>query len=99
MPLLGMAADCGGPTQATIASRLALGRTRAMTTVLHGLFAISALVLVAAWLTWRRVLARRALAATFAFGLLVVILPERGLDAWPAAVLVCLVCAGALAAF
>jgi hypothetical protein len=42
-----------------------------------GLIAISALVLLAAWLTWRRVLTRRALLATIASGLLPPIFVER----------------------
>src|SRR6476646_931598 len=69
-----------------------------VTVAVDGLFAISTLVLVAAWLTWRRLLARRALLATITSGLLVLILAERGLAAWPAAVLVCALSAGVLAA-
>jgi intracellular septation protein A len=72
--------------------------TDGVTAAVYGLFAISTLVLVAAWLTWRRVLARRALAATIACGVLAMTLSETGLAAWPAAALVCLVYAGALAA-
>jgi len=77
-------------------------RTEAMVTMViaavDGLIAISALVLLAAWLTWRRVLTRRSLLATIGSGLLVLSLAERGLAAWPAAALACVLSGGALAA-